>query len=46
LLEGPALIAEDQTTTVVPTGFVAHVATGGHLVLTRISGAAQEQPHE
>jgi N-methylhydantoinase A len=45
-LEGPALIAEDQTTTVVPTGFVAHVATGGHLVLTRISGAAQEQPHE
>jgi N-methylhydantoinase A len=46
LLEGPALIAEDQTTTVVPTGFVAHVATGGHLVLTRISGAVQEQPHE
>jgi len=38
-LEGPALIAEDQTTTVVPTGFAAHVATGGHLVLTRIGGA-------
>ncbi len=34
-LEGPALVAEDQTTTVVPTGFVVHVATGGHLVLTR-----------
>jgi N-methylhydantoinase A len=38
-VEGPALIVEDQTTTLVPTGFVAHVATGGHLVLTRISRA-------
>jgi 5-oxoprolinase (ATP-hydrolysing) len=34
-LEGPALIVEDQTTTVVPTGFEARVAAGGYLVLTR-----------
>jgi N-methylhydantoinase A len=37
-LEGPALIVEDQTTTVVPTGFRAQVATAGYLVLTRIAG--------
>ena len=36
-LSGPALIVEDQTTTVVPTGFVAQVAAGGHLVLTRMT---------
>lgn len=36
-IEGPALIAEDQTTTVVPTGFVARVGGSGHLVLTRIT---------
>ncbi len=36
-LEGPALIVEDQTTTVVPTGFEARVAAGGYLVLTRIT---------
>lgn len=39
-LEGPVLIVEDQTTTVVPTGFAARVATGGHLVLTRIAEEA------
>jgi N-methylhydantoinase A len=36
-LKGPALIVEDQTTTVVPTGFVADVATSGYLVITRIA---------
>ena len=34
-LEGPALIVEDQTTTGVPTGFVAQVAAGGYPVPTR-----------
>ena len=41
-LAGPALIVEDQTTTVVPTGFVVQVATGGHLVLTRGIEEARE----
>ena len=40
-LEGPVLIVEDQTTTVVPTGFVARVATGGNLLLTRVAAAAK-----
>ena len=33
-LVGPALITEDQTTTVVPAGFVAAVTAGGHLRLS------------
>ncbi|MCA8926912.1 MAG: hydantoinase/oxoprolinase family protein [Alphaproteobacteria bacterium] len=33
--KGPALIVEDQTTTVVPDGFTARVGQGGALVLTR-----------
>ncbi|WP_420439981.1 hydantoinase B/oxoprolinase family protein [Candidatus Poriferisodalis sp.] len=37
-LVGPALITEDQTTTVVPPGGVATVMAGGHLRLT--GGAA------
>ena len=37
-LDGPALIVEDQTTTVVPSGFVAQVESSGYLVLTRIEG--------
>ena len=37
-LLGPALITEDQTTTVVPPGGVATVTAGGHLRLT--NGAA------
>ena len=41
-LSGPALIVEDQTTTVVPTGFVVQVDTGGHLVLTRMTEEARE----
>ena len=39
-LKGPALIVEDQTTTVVPAGFVARVAMNGYLVLTRNPGGA------
>lgn len=35
---GPALIVEDETTTVVPPGFVARVNAGGHIVLTRDGG--------
>ena len=35
---GPALIAEDQTTSVVPTGFVAWVTEEGHVVLKREAG--------
>ena len=34
-VKGPALIVEDQTTTVVPDGFTATVGKGGALVLTR-----------
>ena len=32
---GPALIAEEQTTTVVPAGWEAHVLPGGHLLVER-----------
>jgi len=35
VVQGPALIVEDQTTTVVPDGFTAQVGKGGALVLTR-----------
>lgn len=35
VLQGPALIVETQTTTVVPAGFSARVHQAGHLVLTR-----------
>ena len=43
-VEGPALIAEDQTTTVVPEGWEARVAAGGHLLVERQAetGAAVE----
>jgi len=34
-VEGPAVVIEDQTTTVVPTDFVATVTGRGHLVLNR-----------
>jgi len=37
-LQGPALIVEDETTTVVPPGFAARVNGGGHIVLTRKEG--------
>ncbi len=35
-LEGPAVISEEQTTTVVPAGFSAGVTVRGHLVLERM----------
>jgi N-methylhydantoinase A len=35
LVEGPALITEDQTTTVVTSGWSATVGHGGHLVLEK-----------
>jgi N-methylhydantoinase A len=31
--DGPALIVEDGTTTVVPTGFTAHINEVGQIVL-------------
>ena len=34
-VEGPALIAEDQTTTVVPGGWGARAVAGGHLLVER-----------
>ncbi len=34
-LSGPAVIAEDETSTVVPTGFVAAIDAGDAIVLTR-----------
>ena len=34
-IRGPALIAEDQTTTVVPASFDAHINAPGYIVLTR-----------
>ncbi len=37
-LEGPAVISEEQTTTVVPTGFSAGITGKGHLVLERTGG--------
>ena len=39
-VEGPALIAEDQTTTVVPDGWEARVLGGGHLLVERRTAAA------
>jgi N-methylhydantoinase A len=34
-IEGPALIAEDQTTTVVTSAYAARIDAHGHIVLTR-----------
>ena len=34
-VQGPALIAEDQTTTVVPDGWAARAVGGGHLLVER-----------
>ncbi|WP_420609192.1 hydantoinase B/oxoprolinase family protein [Candidatus Poriferisodalis sp.] len=42
-LAGPALITEDQTTTLVPDGAVATVTAGGHLRLTGVT--APQHPH-
>ena len=32
-LSGPAAIVEDGTTTIVPTGFTAHIAHGGEIII-------------
>jgi 5-oxoprolinase (ATP-hydrolysing) len=39
VFDGPALVVEAQTTTVVPASFRAGVNAGGHLVLDRIAAA-------
>ncbi len=39
-VEGPALIAEDQTTTVVPDGWAARLLGGGHLLVERQAAAS------
>ena len=44
-VEGPALIVEDQTTTVVPTGFEVQVAVNGHLVLTKHTKKSSMSEH-
>ena len=41
-IAGPALIAEDQTTTVVPGGWTARVLAGGHLLVERRAAAASD----
>ncbi|WP_420637213.1 hydantoinase B/oxoprolinase family protein [Candidatus Palauibacter sp.] len=38
-VQGPALIAEDQTTTVVPGGWEARAVAGGHLLVERSAAA-------
>ncbi|MFQ5467065.1 MAG: hydantoinase/oxoprolinase family protein, partial [Kiloniellaceae bacterium] len=43
-IEGPALIVEDQTTTVVPTAFAAAVDGRGYLVLTRRASEGGRAP--
>jgi N-methylhydantoinase A len=32
-LSGPAAIVEDGTTTIIPTGFTAHIAYGGEIII-------------
>lgn len=44
-LVGPALVGEDQTTTVVPRGFSARMDAHGHLVLER-TGQEQSQKED
>jgi N-methylhydantoinase A len=41
-LDGPALIAEDQTTTVVTSAYVAEIDGRGYIVLTRKEGNSNE----
>jgi N-methylhydantoinase A/oxoprolinase/acetone carboxylase beta subunit len=40
-IEGPALIVEDDTTTVIPRGFVARVTRHAHLLMERRNGGAR-----
>jgi 5-oxoprolinase (ATP-hydrolysing) len=35
-LPGPALVAEEQTTVVVPRGFAARALQDGHLLIERL----------
>ena len=42
ILQGPAIIAEDETTTVVTSGFVAALDPSGAIRLTAKSAALQE----
>lgn len=39
-MEGPALIQEEQTTTLVSKTFIAHIAANGYIVLERREGEA------
>jgi N-methylhydantoinase A/oxoprolinase/acetone carboxylase beta subunit len=32
-LSGPAAITEDGTTTIIPTGFTAHIAYGNEIII-------------
>lgn len=41
-LDGPVLVTEDQTTTVVPEGFTVRRGPGGHLLLSRITSNTGE----
>ena len=43
-IRGPALIAEDQTTTVVPASFDAHLNALGYIVLTRKAAKQDTRP--
>jgi N-methylhydantoinase A/oxoprolinase/acetone carboxylase beta subunit/N-methylhydantoinase B/oxoprolinase/acetone carboxylase alpha subunit len=43
-LAGPALVTEDQTTTLVPAGAVATVTAGGHLRLTGVTASLRLHP--
>ncbi|HVL58607.1 MAG TPA: hypothetical protein VM491_19060, partial [Burkholderiaceae bacterium] len=40
-VEGPAIVAEEETSTLVPAGFAAHVNAVGYIVVERISGSSR-----
>lgn len=40
-VEGPAIVAEDETSTLIIAGFTAHIASNGNIVAERISGETQ-----
>ena len=42
-ISGPAIIAEDHATTVLPPGWRASVEPAGHLVLTRVAARTQAE---
>jgi N-methylhydantoinase A len=43
-IEGAALVVEDETTTVVPPGFLASVNAAGYLILEQTQVRNEEQP--